>query len=163
MSIPDSVSHLAGFALGHALWNVCDFEEEDEVMSPFAFTFDGQHKQLLRFEADSQEEATEQGRATLAGDASLSEWAFVREGLFPTEDGMIDVLLVEAWNREITEPVVFAQPFQPAISGEFCLLGAPAVFVDGVACADADVLDQLKAGVLSHQKAAELWSNWEGW
>lgn len=163
MSIPDSVFHLAGFALGHALWNVCDFEDEEEVLCPFAITFDGQQKQLLRFEADSQEEATEQGHATLATDTSLSEWAFVREGLFPTEDGDIDVLLVEVWNREIDEPVVFAQPFQPAISGEFCLLGAPAVFVGGTACTDDEVLDQLKAGVLSHQKAAELWSDWQGW
>src|SRR5262245_25739008 len=95
LSIPDSVTHLAGYALAHALWNVCDFEEEDEVLCPFALTFDGHQKNMLRFEADSQEEAIEEGRATLAADASLTHWAFAREGLFPTQGDPIDVLLVE--------------------------------------------------------------------
>lgn len=163
MVIPDSVIDLAGFTLGHALWNVCDFEEEDELLCPLAITFDGQQQQLLRFEAGSQEEAIERAYSTLADRSFLVEWALAREGLFKSAGGPIDVLLVDAWARGLDEPVVFAQPFSPAASGRFRLLGRPEVYVSGQASTDPSLTERLKRGVLSHQEAAELWPSWKGW
>lgn len=163
LHIPDPVVDLAGFALGHALWNVCDFEEEDEVLCPLAFTFDGEQKQLLRFEAESQEDAIEVGLSTLAEDGSLIRWAFAREGTFRTESGSVDVVLVEAWGQGLEGPVVFAQAFAPATSGRFALLGQPAIFVADQPRSDPSLVARLRAGVMSHQKAAELWGSWQGW
>jgi hypothetical protein len=163
LQIPDPVVALAGFALGHALWNVCDFEEEDEVLCPLAFTFDGEDKRLLRFEAESQEDAIDVGLSTLLEDGSLTQWAFAREGIFRTETGPVDVLLVEAWGQGLDARIMFAQPFVPAVSGRFALLGEPAVFVGDQPTSDPALVQRLREGVMSHQKAAELWDSWQGW
>ena len=163
MHIPYPVVDLAGLALGHALWNVCDFEEEDDLLCPLAFTFDGQREKLLRFEGESQEEAIERGFSTLSSNNSFVRWAFAREGIIRTADGPTDVLLIDAWGQGMEQSVVFAQPFLPAISGQFCLLGEPAVFVSGQPNSDRSLISRLKSGVMSHQKAAELWTLWQGW
>ena len=164
--IPAATAHLAGLALAHALWNVCDFEDEDEILCPLAFTTDGRKRELLRFEDETQEDAVEKAHAHLAGDATLTEWAFAREGLMQTTAGPIDVLLVEAWSKGMEARVLFAQPFAPATRGAFALLDAPLVLVDGQPLApDAaqPLLEALRAGVLSHDEAAKLWASWEGW
>lgn len=166
MDIPATTTHLAGFTLAHALWNVCDFEDEDEILCPLAFTTDGKKRELLRFEDDTQEDAIEKAHAHLAGDDTLTAWAFAREGLMQTAAGPIDVVLVEAWSEGMAAPVVFAQPFTPATAGAFVLLDAPLVLAVGQALAPdaaAPVLETLRAGVLSHDEAAKLWESWEGW
>jgi hypothetical protein len=164
--IPHVATDLAGFALAHALWNVCDIEDPDEVLCPLAFTLDGRQRELLRFEADSQEEAIDAAHAHLAEDSTLIAWAFAREAIMRTPTGPVDVVLVEAWSDELDEPVVFAQPFAPANAGEFALLDVPLVLVDGKALPEdlaAPVLDRLRAGALSHDEAAARWDAWQGW
>ena len=84
LDVQDQVANLAGLVLGHALWNVCDFEEDDDVLCPLAFAFDGQENRLLRFEAEPQEETIKRGLSTLSADASFSRWAFAREGILRT-------------------------------------------------------------------------------
>jgi hypothetical protein len=163
LDVQDQVANLAGLALGHALWNVCDFEEDDDVLCPLAFAFDGQENRLLRFEAESQEEAIKRGLSTLSADASLIRWAFAREGILRTDSGPVDVLLIEAWGQGLDGPVVFAQAFAPATAGEFALLGRPAIFVDGQPSSDQSLVEHLRNGIMSHAKAAELWPSWQGW
>jgi hypothetical protein len=166
LHIPHAATDLAGLALAHALWNVCDFEDPEEALCPLAFTLDGRQRELLRFEADSQEEAIENAHARLADDATLVAWAFAREAVMRSPSGPVDVVLVEAWCDELDEPVLFAQPIAPASRGTFSLLGAPLVLVDGKPLADdaaAPVLDVLRAGALSHDEAAARWDAWQGW
>jgi hypothetical protein len=164
--IPHAATDLAGLALAHALWNVSDFDDPDEVLCPLAFTLDGKQRELLRFEADSQEEAIDQAHARLSDDATLVAWAFAREATMRSPAGPQDVVLVEAWCDGLDEPVLFAQPFAPASRGAFALLGAPLVLVEGKPLPEevaAPVLDRLRAGVLSHDEAAARWETWQGW
>jgi hypothetical protein len=164
--LPAATVHLAGFTLAHALWNVCDFEDEDEVLCPLAFATDGKKRELLRFEDDSQEEAVERAHAHLAGDEALTAWAFAREGLMGAATGPIDVVLVEAWSKGMASPVVFAQAIAPATRGAFALLDAPLVLVGGRPLdpeAAQPVLEVLRDGAMAHDEAANLWDSWTGW
>jgi hypothetical protein len=166
MHIPHPATDLAGLALAHALWNVCDFTDPEEVLCPLAFATDGRQRELLRFEAGSQEEAIDAAHARLGDDDKLVAWAFAREALMRTTAGPVDVVLVEAWSDEMDEPVLFAQPFTPATRGGFALLDAPLVLVDGKPLAEefaTPVLERLRAGVLSHDEAAARWADWQGW
>jgi hypothetical protein len=166
MDIPATTTHLAGLALAHALWNVCDFEDEDEVLCPLAFTTDGKKRELLRFEDETQEDAVEAAHAHLAGDDTLTAWAFAREGLMNAASGPIDVVLVEAWSEGMESAVMFAQPIAPATRGAFALLDAPLVLVGGRPLdpeTAMPVLDVLRDGALSHDEAAKLWASWKGW
>jgi hypothetical protein len=72
LDVQDQVANLAGLVLGHALWNVCDFEEDDDVLCPLAFAFDGQENRLLRFEVQQfiQTEAASRRGSTHASSAT---------------------------------------------------------------------------------------------
>jgi hypothetical protein len=75
--------HLAGFALAHAAWNVSDLTPDD-LLAPLAFIEESGERRLVRFEADTQEEASRSGKAAMEeASQSADAWAFAREGLPP--------------------------------------------------------------------------------
>jgi hypothetical protein len=163
MKFPETLVNLAGFALAHAAWSVSDLPQ-GELLVPLGVLDKGAVKELHRYEADSQEEAIAKGKASLDEiDESVVQWAFAREGQIKNGDGYVDVISVEAKSRGQTSSLIFVQPFTPFESGRFRLLGPPAVVVDHVVVPDADaapLLDALYAGIHSHSKVAELWSEW---
>ncbi len=163
MQFDSSLLSLAGFAFGHAVWSVSDLPE-GELLVPLALVEKSGQRQLLRFEAESQEEAIAEGKATLAQhEAELDAWAFVREGQIEQRGTVTDVLTVEAKSKGAQVAVVFVQAFRPFASGEFRLLGGPMVVVGGkpLPASQAEPLvAQLVAGVHTHTKAAESWQEW---
>jgi hypothetical protein len=158
-----SLLSLAGFAFAHAAWSVSDLCE-GELLVPLAVVEKLGQRQLLRFEAESQEEAIAEGKATLAQhEKELDAWAFVREGQIEQQGSVTDVLTIEAKRRGAQVAVVFVQPFRPFASGEFRLLGAPMVVVGGKALSSLQaepLVAQLIVGVHTHSKAAESWQEW---
>ena len=84
---PPSALPLAGFVLAHAAWSVSDLPEED-LLCPLALLEDSEGgRRLVRFEAESQEQAITLGKETLSSpDAGTNAWAFAREGSWPSAD-----------------------------------------------------------------------------
>ncbi|MDO9484191.1 MAG: hypothetical protein Q8Q84_12510 [Hydrogenophaga sp.] len=163
MQFDSSLLSLAGFAFAHAVWSVSDLPE-GELLVPLALVEKSGQRQLLRFEAESQEEAIAEGKETLARhEAELDAWVFVREGQIQQQGTVTDVLTVEAKSRGAQAAVVFVQPFRPFASGKFGLLGAPMVVVGGKTLASSQaepLVSQIIAGVQAHSKAAESWEEW---
>jgi len=62
---PDSVVLLAGFVLAHAAWSVSDLPK-GELLVPLAVVETGGKRQLLRFEAQTQEQSIAEAKATLS-------------------------------------------------------------------------------------------------
>jgi hypothetical protein len=160
---PDSVALLAGFVLAHAAWSVSDLPK-GELLVPLAVVETGGQRQLLRFQAQTQEQSIAEGKATLTKrQGQLDAWAFVREGLMPDGTGKVDVLTVDAWARGMTRPITFVQKFSPYSSGAFRIRGDAIVIVDGKLVEGAEatgLVRRLYEGVSQHPKAGQLWSGW---
>jgi len=164
MPVPEATALLAGFVLAHAAWSVSDLPE-GQLLVPLAMIEEGSERKLVRFEAETQEEAIFKGKEfVLKQKAAASRWAFAREGQMNTATGYVDVLVVEAWSAGMAEPIAYIQPFQPFASGAFKLLG-PAVPVVGASMlspeASEPYLAVLYRGISSHRKAASLWASWQ--
>ena len=135
-----------------------------ELLVPLAvFERNGQ-RQLLRFEAQTQEQAIAEGKTTLANrQAQLDAWAFVREGLMPQGTGKVDVLTVDAWAKGMARPITFVQRFSPYSFGAFGIKGDAMVVVDGKVLEGpeaARLVKRLYDGVRQHPKAGQLWQGW---
>jgi hypothetical protein len=164
MQIAESLLTLAGFAFAHATWSVSDLPK-GELLVPMAIVERSGQRQLLRFEAKSQELAISEGKAALAQHPELDAWAFVREGQLKDGGVYTDVLTVEAKAHGMSESVVFVQRFRPFAEGKFKLVGQPTVLIGGKALSQeesARLLKGLYAGVQSHARAAEHWLEWSG-
>lgn len=165
MSIPESVTELAGFTAGHALWNLSDMPD-DELLCPMAFVENGSRRELMRFEADSQEAAMDLAFRSLAEKPNLQAWAIARDGVMRLADGPSDVLIIEAWCVGMGSPITFVQRYRPFASGNFLANHRPMLLQQGEVQAGEqadDAIAQLRSGILSHEKAEELWSSWQGW
>jgi hypothetical protein len=104
--VSDALALLAGFALAHAAWSVSDLPK-GELLVPLAVVEKNGQRQLLRFEAKTQEQAIAQAKAALTQrQPELDAWAFVREGLLSEGTGTVDVLRRELrpseWSRSCT-------------------------------------------------------------
>ncbi len=163
MLFADSLLTLAGFVFAHAAWSVSDLPK-GELLVPLAIAEKSGQRQLLRFEASSQEQAIAEGKSMLAKhEKDLDAWAFAREGQMKEDGTYVDVLTVEAKHRGAGSSVVFVQRFQPFANGGFKFLGSPIVSVGGKTLPAAEakpLLVKLLAGVQTHAKAAEHWSKW---
>jgi hypothetical protein len=156
---------LAGFVLAHAAWSVSDLPKGD-LLVPLAIVEKGGKRQLIRYEAETQEQAIAEGKAEmskLSAEREVDAWAFARENQFKEGDKYVDAISVDAWAKGMKAPITFVQRFQPYASGKFKLLGDPWVVIDGkiqdppVA---RDIIAELNRGIQSHPKAAEHWSDW---
>ncbi len=160
---PESVVLLAGFVLAHATWSVSDLPR-GELLVPLAVIETKGQRQLLRFEAPTQERAIAEGKAALAErQARLDAWAFGREGLMREGTGTVDVLTVDAWAPGMARSITFVQKFSPYSSGAFRIRGDAMVIVDGKVVEGpeaARLVKQLYDGVRQHPKAGPLWPGW---
>lgn len=163
MGISESVLTLAGFVFAHAAWSLSDMPQ-GELLVPLAIVEKAEQRQLLRFEAETQEEAIALGKATLKQrEGDVDAWAYAREGKINESGKYIDALSIEAKSPDMPESIIFVQRFQPYSSGEFKLLGEPLVAIGGMQLPAEDAhqyLGPLLSGVKSHSKAAAEWSSW---
>jgi hypothetical protein len=114
----------------------------------------------LRFEAQTQEQAIAEGKATLTKrQGQLDAWAFVREGLMPEGTGKVDVLTVDAWARGMTRPITFVQKFSPYSSGAFRIKGDAIVVVDGKVVAGAEATGLVKGCTKACRSTRKLGSS----
>ena len=160
---PESAILLAGFVLGHAAWSISDLPK-GALLVPLAMVEKNGQRQLLRFEAQTQDQAIADGKTTLATrQHEFDAWAFGREGLMQEARGKVDVLTVDAWATGMTRPITFVQRFSPYSSGAFRTNGDPIVVVDGKALEGAEAVQLVKRlydGVRQHPKAGQLWQEW---
>jgi len=160
---PDPLILLAGFVLAHAAWSISDLPK-GELLVPLAIVEKNGQRQLLRFEAQTQEQAIAEGKTTLTNrQPELDAWAFGREGLMPEGTGKVDVLTVDAWAKGMARPITFVQRFSPYSSGAFRIKGDAMVVVDGKALEGTEaarLVRRLYDGVLQHPKAGRLWQAW---
>ncbi len=163
LDVPDSLVLLAGFALAHAAWSVSDLPAR-ELLVPLAVIEKDGRRQLLRFEAKTQEEAIAQAKAALGQrQPELDAWAFVREGAMSRGTGKVDVLSVDAWAKGMGHPIAFVQEFSPYSSGAFRVTGDALAVVGGRTLTGADAarrVEKLYEGVRQHPKAGQLWPGW---
>jgi len=164
VAIPDTASLLAGFVLAHAAWSVSDLPEGD-LLVPLAVVEVGAERKLVRFEAETQEQAIAEGKSFVAQQqTAASAWALAREGQMNTSTGKVDVLVIDAWAKGMSEPIIYIQPFQPFATGSFKLLGPAVPVVSGSMLSpekSEPYLGVLYRGVSSHGEAAGLWTSWQ--
>jgi hypothetical protein len=163
MLFDDRLLKLMGLTFAHAAWSMSDLSE-GELLVPLAFTQQSGERQLLRFEADSQEEAIANGKSHFASsDHEYEGWAFARDGVFRIDATVVDALTVEANGYNSESSVLLIQPYQPFAAGKFELLGIPKIAIDGQileAKDAASLINQIMLGVNEHEPAAEQWSDW---
>jgi hypothetical protein len=159
---------LAGFTLAHAAWSVSD-TTSDELLCPLAvFEKDGERR-LLRFEAETQEQAIRAMKEAMARSAHAGEaFAAAREGAWrpsgPDTDPE-DVLTVDFWSPGMDAPISTLQPFRRAQGARgFALLGAPMLLINGAIVRPDDAapaVEVLLQGVHSHSGVQPLWHDWQ--
>src|ERR1700737_4330986 len=162
MAIPESALLLAGFVLAHAAWSVSD---APELLVPLAIVERGGQREVMRFEADTQQQAIARGKAKMAAlSGDVDGWAFAREGLIDEKSGKVDVISVDIGVKGSTQRITLLQRFEPYAKREhFRLLGDPEVAIDGHIQDPAKVKDLLatvRRGVSQHSKVAPLWDSW---
>ena len=165
LSATERAVHFGGMVLAHAAFIASDLLE-GELICPFAIITKDDRRQVVPFEAESQAESVEKGKASLAEfKDQIDYWGFGREGLW-SEHGATDrtdVLIVSSWTHGMEEPVILMQRFRPAASGQFLLLGAIDIVLAGEVLA-SDVAAPLRVlaseGIAMHPSQVP-WASWQ--
>ncbi len=162
---PQALS-LAGFALAHAAWSLSELDD-GEQLCPLAVVERAGARRLMRFEAESQEDAIVAGKAAMreASD-SASAWAFAREAPWRkmASEQAGDVLAIDFWASGMPGAATIMQHFNRAKNGSrFRIGGTPAIVFDGIRLAPdvaAPLIATVMQGVRAHSAVAELWDGW---
>src|SRR6476620_7258122 len=111
MALPESALLLAGFVLAHAAWSISD---APELLVPLAALKQNGQRKMLRFEADTQEEAIAHGKSEMAAHAvDVDDWAFARQGLLNEKGQKVDVISVDIGARGSAQRITLIQRFEP--------------------------------------------------
>jgi hypothetical protein len=162
MAITEPALLLAGFALAHAAWSISD---TTDLLVPLAMLERDGKREVMRFEADTQEEAILRGKAKMAALGEVFDcWAFAREGLLNEKGNKIDVISVDIGVKGTKSQVTIIQRFEPhAKTKHFRFLGDPEIVIDGAVQDSRNVkgiLESIRRGVSQHSKVAPLWDGW---
>lgn len=153
---------LAGFTLAHAAWNVSDLPDS-ELLVPLAVVERGGQRELLRFEADTQEEAIRVGKRAMIEETDAEAWAFAREGALRVQatQSPQDALVVDFWVEGMKNPLTLIQPFvRYTKGGRFHVVGEMIVTSGGQmldSTSMRQVVDAINEGIQEHPKVVELW------
>lgn len=152
------VIKLAGFALAHAAWSVC----EGETLCTLAVVENDNERQLFRFEgtiSDSLDKARE-GLAQLELDGAY--WALVFDGyLTPTQGKRQDALVIQIGGKSPLPSRVVQQYQKKSFLRKFKIIGKPLFVEDSHQTGKADLYEQwLQEGIKEHPKVCELWDIW---
>ena len=161
MQINEDMLHLAGFALAHAAWSVSDLTS-GELLCPLAITESSDERKLLRFEAETQEQAIGDAINALEKEKTKdTTWAFVRDGLVDTAYGKSDVLVVSTWSKGMLEPLYFNQLYIPSSTANAFQILGPIVLLNSPEKNSSAIISEIRKGIFDHPKVALLWANWE--
>jgi len=134
LSPTERAVRFGGMVLAHAAFIASDLPE-GELICPFAIITKDDRRQVVPFEAESQAEAVENGKASLEEMKSqVDYWGFGREGLWshPDDgDNKTDVLTISTWTHGMEDPIILMQRFRPTASGQFALLGMVEIVIAG--------------------------------
>ena len=167
IQLPQPGLALAGFALAHAAWSISD-TENGELLSPLAVVESREgERRLIRFEADTQEEAIIAGKtAVREATPEAAAWAFAREAAWRRMDSedRSHVLAIDFWAVGMPSAATIMQHFNRVTNGgRFRIGGVPALVVNGMQLSDiiaGPSITAIMAGVQSHTAVAELWPTW---
>lgn len=165
LSATERAIRFGGMVLAHAAFIASDLPE-GELICPFAIITKDDRRQVVPFEADSQAEAVENGKASLAEfKDQIDYWGFGREGLWsePDTTDKTDILIVSSWTHGMEEPAVLMQRFRPAASGQFLLLGAIDIVLGGhvLASDQAAPLRALASDGIAMHPSQVPWASWQ--
>jgi len=164
MTIPDGVLLIAGYVLAHATYSVSDLNS-GELLIPLAVTQTGETQEVLRFEAETQEEAIVKAKKELNKlKSSVDIYAFAREGRLKQENEKeIDVIIIDAWEKGLNHKVTIIQPFKPNNgNSEFKILPGTMVVIDGESLdskKENDFIKIVEEGISYHPKGM-YWNEW---
>jgi hypothetical protein len=162
----DDALRFGGFVLAHAAWIASDLPS-GELICPIAVVEKGDSREVIPFEATSQEDAIRLGKhkvAELTG--TVDRWAFAREGLWSllgSASPELDVLSVTVWSNGLDEPITLQQCFSPTAKGTFRLLDPIKIIVHGVPCSEdinSRLMPVVLQGINQHSKG-ENWVRWQ--
>ncbi len=165
MSPLDDALRFGGLALSHAAWIASDLEE-GQLICPIAMIEREDVREVIPFEAETQQEAVEQGLQKIREFTDVDRWTFIREGLMTRQESVpkVDVLRISSWSLGLDEPLTVVQRFSPNWPGPFGLIGSPIVAIHGIVC-EEPTQSRLRAlvegGARSHPQG-EMWMKWRG-
>jgi hypothetical protein len=165
MSTLEDALRYGGFVLAHAAWIASDLEA-GELICPIAVVAIGDERRVVPFEADSQREAIDRGKASFNDFKNEADaWALAREGRFFVEGEATpkkDILTVSSWVRHLDEPITLQQMFRPKQQGGFYLFDELRISIHGTVPPDK-VHSRLQRvameGIGLHPHGAK-WSSW---
>ena len=165
-SLPPRALSLAGFALAHAAWSLSDLDD-GEQLCPLAVVEREGERRLIRFEAESQEDAIVAGKAAMreATDSGAA-WAFAREAPWRklVSDQAGEVLAIDFWASGMPGAATIMQHFnRPKNGSRFRIGGTPALVFDGIRLSPdvaAPTIASIMDGVRAHGAVAGLWDGW---
>lgn len=100
MELSGSAFKFGGFVLAHAAL-IASGQGEGELICPFAVVVKDGNRQAIDFEAETQADAIDKGKASLDEyREKVDLWSLAREGLYSvmsSEEPKTDVLLVSVW------------------------------------------------------------------
>jgi hypothetical protein len=155
---------LAGFLLAHASWVTSELNDGELYVPQVLCEAQNGERELFVFEAETQQAAIDKAKDFLAAEnGKYASCAFARDGRVNPGNGYVDVLIVDVVEGELPPKLTIIQPYRPAASGKFRLLGQELVLTDAGEL-DADALKKaaasLQAGAEGHPGAAEQWRVW---
>ena len=161
MSISDGILMIAGYVLAHASYSVSDLED-GELLVPFAVVQSVNGQEVIRFEAETQEEAISNAKSKLFDlRKRVDIYGFAREGLMRDESGKaMDVFSIDVWEKGLKNNVTIVQPFQPNNGkGQFYLSKNILIFIDGQEVENEKMIDIVKEGI-GHHPIGNEYTNW---
>lgn len=163
ITVPKRAVEFAGYVLLHCA-NVADGNRKGELVCPFAIIEEHGDRQVVEFEADTQEEAVERGQASLEDYRDACErWGFAREGVYHANGRNYDVLVATVWIEGMDSTASVVQKFGRDGEGALYLIGAPELISHATEPArhvgDWDRADLLK-GIASHPRG-DKWVQWQ--
>ena len=166
MNIPDHTFLFTGFGLAHAAYSISDLPEGDFLIPLMIVEHEGK-REVIRFEAETQEEAIEQGKNKIEEvKGRVDLWIFAREGVVASSSGgRVDVISIDGGSIDSPSILTVVLPFQPYhIENEFKIFTPMIVTVEGEALSNQDQEScerLIEEGVLNHPTASSLWGTWK--
>ena len=164
MGITESLLILAGYVLAHSAYSISDVPE-GELLCPLAIVESSDGQRLIRFEAETQEEAIANAKGELEKLKSSSvAWAFGRESIIRDDNGNPrDFITVSAWSEGLEVEVYILQQFKPYyIDKEFKLIGEIEIAIDGKLLEKSqtkELIEIINSGIEQHPQ----FSAWQKW
>jgi hypothetical protein len=162
----DDALRFGGYVLAHTVWIASDLKN-GELICPFGIIEIGDSREVIPFEAISQEEAIRLGKQKMNElTGSVDRWAFAREGfrsILGSALPKLDVLTVSAWSSSLDEPIVLQQCFSRSSKEAFSLLGPIEVLVHYQVCSEeiqSKLLPFVLQGIAQHPRGGS-WSCWQ--